>query len=250
MRDDPLDRRFVSYAAADAHAAVRRQQACGHAPILVGAGCLALSAIPWLLCARQLRRLRLLSSPSPGCGACRCCRAGASASASPQAALVTSIDAGAVRHRRPDLRQPGRTAWQRRKPPFAVGAGADCSPGFCALAACAGRAAAAAGGRCSLAASLGAGAMAISFGFAKESAPLRAAGHGHRRGQRRRDGRHAGADAGDRPDPRRALARCRDQRRAPVQPGSVPGRADAAGRVDGRVVRAAAGDARDACSIT
>jgi sugar phosphate permease len=167
MRDDPLDRRFMTYAPPSAHAAVRRQQAGGHAPILKS-----------VLEVFHYRNTWLLFVVNSGICGCFLAFTGLwgvpffvqhHALSVPQAALVTSMMLVLFATGGPIMGSLS-DRWQQRKRPFALGAGVTVA-GFCTLAAWPAAplpllvAALAA-------ASLGAGAMAISFGYAKESVPL------------------------------------------------------------------------------
>jgi len=171
MRDDPLDRRFMTYAPPAAHAAVRRRQPGGHAPILRSLIEVCGYRNTWLLF--------VVNS-----GICGCFLAFTGLWGVPffvqhhglsvaQAALVTSAMLvlfaaggplfGSLSDRR-----------RRRKAPFALGAGATVA-GFALLAAWP-SAPLPLLVAVLVAASFGAGSMAISFGYAKESVPLRLQG--------------------------------------------------------------------------
>jgi MFS family permease len=167
MRDDPLDRRFMTYAPPSAHAAVRRQQAGGHAPILRSVLDVFRYRNTWLLfvvnsgiCGAFLAFTGLWGVPF---------FVQHHALSVPQAALVTSMMLVLFAAGGP-LMGGLSDRWKLRKRPFAVGAGVTVA-GFAVLAAWPSAplptlvAALAA-------ASLGAGAMAISFGYAKESVPI------------------------------------------------------------------------------
>jgi len=170
MRDDPLDRRFMTYAPPIAHATVRRQSG-GHAPVLRS-----------LIEVCGYRNTALLFVVNSGICGCFLAFTGLwgvpffvqhHGLSVPQAALVTSMMLVLFAVGGP-LFGGLSDRWRRRKRPFALGAGASVA-GFALLAAWP-------TAPLSLllaalaAASFGTGSMAISFGYAKESVPLRLQG--------------------------------------------------------------------------
>lgn len=167
MRDDPLDRRYMTHAPPNAHAAVRRASQAGHTPILHSIAEVFRYRNTWLLfavnsgvCGGFLTFTGLWGVPL------FVQHHGLSVA---QAALITSMMLVLFALGGP-LTGTLSDRLKRRKRPFAIGAGATAF-GFAALAAMPGASLTLLVPLLALA-SLGAGSMAISFGYAKESVPL------------------------------------------------------------------------------
>ena len=167
MRDDPLDRRYMTYAPPGAHAAVRHAAAGRHESMLHSVAQVFRFRNTWLLF-------------GVNSGICGCFLAFTGLWGVPffvqhhgltvkEAALITSAMLVLFAAGGP-LMGGLSDRWRLRKRPFAIGAGVAVGS-FAVLSVAPAAPLPVLVGMLSLG-SLGAGAMAISFGYAKESVPL------------------------------------------------------------------------------